>query len=212
MSVSIGGVADPAPADVPGFLGFAASLSARVIGDALVGARPVGEARRFRYRASVWRRFDRLQRFPEGLLAFGDAICSVNPIYGQGMTLAAREALVLQRELERGTERLASRFFRGAAREIAGPWSLTVGADLINPTVEGQRTLAVRLTNRYALRAARAAQHDPVVAMTIARITNLLDPPGRLLSPRVIRGVLRHGRAPRACDLERERDLLARAA
>jgi 2-polyprenyl-6-methoxyphenol hydroxylase-like FAD-dependent oxidoreductase len=76
---------------------------------------------------------------PKGLLVVGDAICSFNPIYGQGMTVAALEALVLRECLRRGQRDLPQRFFRASAKQINAAWRTAVGSDLALPEVVGAR-------------------------------------------------------------------------
>ncbi|MGV9778062.1 hypothetical protein ACWDS7_39305, partial [Streptosporangium sp. NPDC003464] len=83
------------------------------------------------------------------------------------------------------------RFFRGAAKLIDTPWSISVGTDLRFPEVEGRRTAAVRLTNAYVNRLHAAATTDPVLGAAFLRVLNLIDPPARLLSPAIVLRVLR---------------------
>jgi hypothetical protein len=127
-----------------------------------------------------------LRRFPPGLLAFGDSICSFNPIYGQGMSVAACEADVLRRCLLAGDRDLARRFYRGAAKAIAPAWQLNALGDLALPEVEGHRTLQVRALNRYVARVYRVAAHDPVVAGALMLVAGLRADPSRLMAPRVL--------------------------
>lgn len=146
-----------------------------------------------RYPASVRRRYERLRRFPLGYLVFGDALCSFNPVYGQGMTVAATEGLLLRTLLAGDRDRLWRRFFRGAGKLIDGPWSIAVGTDLRFPEVTGRRTVRVRLVNAYVHRLHAAARTDAVLGTAFLRVLNLVDPPHRLLRPAIVRRVLRGG-------------------
>lgn len=153
-------------------------------------AEPIGEPMRYRMPWSQRRRYERLRRLPEGLIAMGDAITSFNPIYGQGMTVAACEALVLQRELGRGLAGLGRRYFRAAARVVDVPWQLAVGGDLGIDAVPGPRPLPVRIVNAYLARLFRVAPQDAVVSLAFQRVVHMLDQPGALFAPRILRRVL----------------------
>jgi hypothetical protein len=211
--VSIGGIlGDAAPLDHEGFTAFAATLPSRAIHDVIRNAEPLSDAARFRYPASTRRRYERLSRFPDGYLAFGDAISSFNPVYGQGMTVAALEAVELRTCLGEGTADLARRFFRRAARIVDTPWDISVGADLRFPEVEGRRTAKVRMVNGYLERLHVAAERDATVGRTFLRVINMIDPPERLMAPgtalRVLRGS-RGNRQPVAVERAAGRALVA---
>ena len=155
----------------------------------------------FRFPADVRRRYERLRRFPEGFLVVGDALCSVNPIYGQGMTVAALQALALRhhlRHLGPGRGPGTRPVLRALARVTDAPWELTLGADLAVPGVAGRRTPGRRLAGAYVTRLQAAAAHDPALARAFVRVTGLVDPPEALLRPAIALRVLRPGRrAPR---------------
>lgn len=150
----------------------------------------MGDVMRYQMPHSQRRRYERLRRLPEGLLAMGDAITSFNPIYGQGMTVAACEALELQQQLARGVEGIGARFFRAAARVIDIPWQLAVGGDLSIDAVPGPRPLPVRIVNAYVARIYRVAPRDPVVSLAFQRVVHMLDRPEALFSPSILWRVL----------------------
>jgi 2-polyprenyl-6-methoxyphenol hydroxylase-like FAD-dependent oxidoreductase len=190
------GAAHHPPTDERGYLEFVASVAPPDVLAAIRGAEPLGEIVTHGFPANQRRRYDRLKRFPDGLLAIGDAISSFNPLYGQGMSVAALEAIELRRCLERGDRRLARRFFRAAGR-VAGPaWELAVGGDLALPEIDGDRPAMLRLTNAYVERLLRAAEQDPVVAAAFNDVADLLAPPPSIMRPKVLWRVLRGSRPP----------------
>jgi 2-polyprenyl-6-methoxyphenol hydroxylase-like FAD-dependent oxidoreductase len=153
---------------------------------ALRAAEPLGQVARHRVPSSQWRRYDKMRRFPDGLLVAGDATCSFNPIYGQGMTVAALEALALRDCLSRGTTDLPRRFFKATARPIRQAWQLAAGGDLALPEIGGAQPLATRLFNGYVDRVLTAAESDTAAFNQFARVTGLVDPATRLLRPAMV--------------------------
>jgi 2-polyprenyl-6-methoxyphenol hydroxylase-like FAD-dependent oxidoreductase len=192
--VTLAGIlGDHPPIDATGFGEFARSLAFPDIADALVGAQPLDEGVAFRFPTSTRRRYERLGEFPAGLLVIGDAVCSLNPVYGQGMTVAALQALALRRQLRRDPNPEPRRWFRAVAAVVDSPWQVAVGADLAFPDVAGRRTAQVRMVNSYLPRLHAAASVDPELGAAFVRVLGLLDRPQGLLRPdRVARVAAAH--------------------
>ena len=167
-------------------LSFAADFAPTHALEAVRAAEPLGEVAHYRVPSNRWRRYDKMGRTPDGLLVVGDAVCSFNPIYGQGMTVAAIEATVLRDCLGRGKKDLPRRFFRATARHVRVAWQTAVGSDLALPEVVGPRPLTMRITNAYLERVMTAAETDPVVAGQFTRVIGMIDPPSRLLRPSML--------------------------
>ncbi len=188
---------DYPPTDPAGFDQFLATLPTTDLAGIVAGAEPLGDPVSFRFPASERRRYERLAEFPAGLLVIGDAVCSFNPIYAQGMTVAAAEAMILRKLLARGTVPSARRYFRAIASAIDVPWDIAVGADLAFPQVPGERSAKVRLVNAYLPRLHAAAARDQALATSLVRVIGLRARPEGLLRPdrivRVFRGTLASG-------------------
>ncbi len=183
MLTLFGMLGDRPPTDPTGFEAFAGSLQFPDLHEAIAAAEPLDDPVGFRFPANVRRRYERLRRFPDGLIVFGDAVCSFNPIYGQGMTVAALQALALRDHIGSSRGVLA-----GA---IDAPWELAVGADVSLPGVDGPRPPRRRIANAYIGRLLAAAAHDPDLSHAFVRVTGLIDPPEALLRPSTALRVLR---------------------
>ena len=109
----------------------------------------LGPVMSYNFRYSQRRHYERMRKFPNGLLVMGDALASFNPIYGQGMTVAACEALALRDALTQAPDRRAAPFFAAAAKIVDMPWQIAVGGDLALPQVPGPRPFPMRLINAY---------------------------------------------------------------
>ncbi|MFC4128742.1 FAD-dependent oxidoreductase [Nocardia rhizosphaerae] len=184
-----GMLGDHPPTDDHGFRAYAASLSAPDIHTIVAGSEPLGEAVPYRFRTAVRRRFDRQSAPPAGLVVLGDAQCAFNPLYAQGMSVAALQAAALRDCLDTDDD-LPARFYAAAADAIAVAWQLAAGSDLRHPGVEGRRTVRTRLTNVFVTRVQRVAHHDPRVARTFLRVAHLVDPPAALTAPGTLRRIL----------------------
>ncbi|MER5268201.1 2-polyprenyl-6-methoxyphenol hydroxylase-like oxidoreductase [Actinosynnema sp. NPDC002837] len=197
MITQVGMAGDHPPTDEAGFLAFLKRSAPPDVQDAVAASEPITEIRTHRFPASLRRRYERLREFPPGLLVFGDAMCSFNPIYGQGMTVAALESEALRKCLQDGEGDLARRFFRASAKIIDPVWQLNALGDLALPEIPGHRSLSTKALNRYVARMQRVATHDPVAATAFIRTIGLLQPPSSILRPdvlaRVLVGGLRRG-------------------
>ena len=158
----------------------------------------IGEPMRYSFPHNQRRRYERLARLPAGFLVMGDALASFNPIYGQGMTVAACEAIALRDALARGDDALGRRFFKAAAKVIDVPWQIAVGGDLALPMVQGARPLPVRIVNAYLARVHRVAVRDAEVAGAFVRVIHMLARPETLFAPRVLWRVWRGSSTVRA--------------
>ncbi|WP_367130021.1 FAD-dependent oxidoreductase [Saccharothrix sp. HUAS TT1] len=190
MVTQVGMAGDHPPTDESGFLAFLERSAPPDVQDAVAAAEPLTGIRTHRFPASLRRRYERLRRFPAGLLVFGDAMCSFNPIYGQGMTVAALESEALRRCLDDGEANLAARFFKAAAKIIDPVWQLNALGDLALPEIPGHRSPSTRALNRYVARLQRVAAHDPVAATAFIRTIGLLQPPTSILRPDVLARVV----------------------
>jgi 2-polyprenyl-6-methoxyphenol hydroxylase-like FAD-dependent oxidoreductase len=178
---------------------FAADFAPAHAMEAIRTAEPLGEVVHHRVPSNRWRRYDKMRRTPDGLLVVGDAVCSFNPIYGQGMTVAAIEAMVLRDCLQRGDRGLPRRFFRASARKVRVAWQTAVGSDLNLPEVVGPRPMSMRISNLFLERVLSAVEVDTVVAGQFMRVTAMVDPPARLLRPSILLRLMRtSGRRPTA--------------
>lgn len=184
---------DHPPTDPEGFADFAASL-------------PIPQIHRFvETHPQVWQdieyypfpsnrrvHYENLDRFPDGLIVLGDAIASFNPIYGQGMSVAALEALMLHHVLAsvRGPN-FALAFFDRVQTIIDTAWTMAIGADVQFPETTGPTPPGTGMFAWYLSRLTRKAHSDGELRDALARVASMEHPPTRLLRPGVAWRVLK---------------------
>jgi 2-polyprenyl-6-methoxyphenol hydroxylase-like FAD-dependent oxidoreductase len=199
------------PRDLPGMLSFAKDYGPAHLLAAVRTGEPLGPVVQHRMPSSQWRRYDKMRRLPDGLLACGDAICSFNPIYGQGMSVAALDAVALRDCLRGGVTDLPRRYFRATAKAIGVAWSTGATSDLAFPEVQGRRTRSMRVTSRLVERVLTASESDAMIGTQFFRVTGLLDPPTRLLRPSFlyrVAAVNRRDRQRHSADLQVDADVI----
>ncbi len=192
----IGAGGDHPPTDEDGFLKFAASLRHPILADAISAAAPASPIWGFRRTENRWRHYEKMT-MPGGLLVIGDSFCSFNPVYGQGMTVAAKEVEVLRGLLQdcqsaQDLPRALDSAQKAIASRVKGPWMIATGNDLRSPsTVGAAQTPIDRLVNKYLDRVLAAVADDPVVNAAFLRVLNMIDEPTALFKPRLAARVLR---------------------
>jgi 2-polyprenyl-6-methoxyphenol hydroxylase-like FAD-dependent oxidoreductase len=195
MVTSIGRFGDKPPGDRDGFLGFAAQLRTPTISRAIARAEWLHDVKRFAFPASVRRHFERLQSFPRGLLPFGDAICSFNPVYGQGMSVAAQEACRLRELLAARAgdpdplAGLGPAFFSETQALIETPWTMAASLDFAYPQTGGERPKDLASTLAFGSALMRLAAHDPAVHELTLEVLHLLKPLSVYRDPELVRRV-----------------------
>ncbi|MEZ4434540.1 MAG: FAD-binding protein [bacterium] len=199
LVTAVGYVGDHAPVDEVGFNRYIADLPSDELARALAEAKPLGPVARYKFPYARQRRYDRLRDMPAGVIALGDAMCSFDPVFGQGMTMAARNAELLDAQLRRGPI-APRRWFRALFRLNRVPWMLAAAEGMRYPAVEGCRPPGLGPVQKYCRHVFRLCASDPFVYRRFIRVLQMVSGPEVLAHPRVVWAVLRAalGRGPAA--------------
>jgi hypothetical protein len=187
--------------DEPGFLEFARSLRSGRVYDAIKNAEP--ESQIFSYRATEnrLRHYERVSRRPEGFVVLGDAACAFNPVYAQGVTMAALGAQTLdqclkkQKRVRRNGDMtgLARRFQRKLAKVNSAPWMLATGEDFRVRGCDGHRPGHTdQLVRSYVDRVVALSTENARARRLLLQVFNMLKPPSALFHPGLVARVLVH--------------------
>ncbi|WP_408632365.1 FAD-dependent oxidoreductase [Mycobacterium basiliense] len=142
---------------------------------ALSRAQPIGGPAFHAFPASRWRRYDKLRRFPGGIVPFGDAVASFNPTFGQGMTMAFLQAGHLRRALRPPDREPAGKLNRATAKTTRPVWTMNAVADLCFQHADGHMPRWYRPVGALYDQFLGAAESDPVLAEWFLRRVSLLD-------------------------------------
>jgi 2-polyprenyl-6-methoxyphenol hydroxylase-like FAD-dependent oxidoreductase len=192
---------DAPPGDMEGFLAFAKSLRTATIYDAIKSAKPIGPVIRFLLPCSERRRFETVQRFPRGLLPVGDAICRFNPVFGQGMSVAAQEAVILDRLLRARAadidplDELSTAFFAEIQGVLETPWGIAT-SDFVYPKTRGERPANFEQRMQFNQGLVRLGAQDPSIQKLLIEVNHLLKPQSALRAPEISERVAKLMAAP----------------
>jgi 2-polyprenyl-6-methoxyphenol hydroxylase-like FAD-dependent oxidoreductase len=195
LATMYGRAGDTAPRDHEGFLDWTRGLAHPCIHERLVKAEPVTKLRTYKIPKGVWRRFDKMDDFPRGVLPLGEVFTSFNPMYGQGMSLAAGQALSLRQALQQCAERrlqrdLATLYFQGCEDLNAAGWAVMETRDLAYPSTKGERPADLEERWRMGQAIRLLAESDLEVHALSVRVTHLLEPASSLQRPDIVRRAL----------------------
>jgi 2-polyprenyl-6-methoxyphenol hydroxylase-like FAD-dependent oxidoreductase len=186
---------DRPPADLAGMAAFAETLPVPELAELLHAAKQAGPAVPYRFGASRRVHYERLAAMPAGVVPLGDAIASFNPIYGQGMSVAALQAERLGHVLDRTRD--PARVTRSALRRMIQltdmAWSIAAGGDFAYPQTTGVKPRGTDIINGYVARVLRACAVDPKISLAMEDVQSMVAPPQRLMSPGIALRVLRAG-------------------
>ena len=200
--VTVAGIGDDhPPTDDAGFLAFVEGMATPLIAEAIKQSEPLTPIYGYQRMENRWRHYEKLERWPEGLLVIGDATCQLNPYYGQGMAVAALAALALKQAIQQGNQPgLAQRFQKTLAKVFAAPWVLATSEDMRSPYTEGggHPGTAERLMYGYVDGIKRLIAQDPKALRTFVEVSHLLKPSTAMFRPGMIVGVLRTRKRPKA--------------
>ena len=173
------------------FLEASRSLITPTVYNALRYARPPDGIRHYRFPVSTWKHFERLPRLPRGVLPIADAFCRFNPIHGQGMSSAAKQACLLQDVLRPSADpdsiaALQAGFMAKIVSVLETPWTMSTSADLAFPQTRGERPDNFVEARQFEAALFRAVIIDPVVHRAMIEVAHLLQPQSVLQEPDII--------------------------
>jgi 2-polyprenyl-6-methoxyphenol hydroxylase-like FAD-dependent oxidoreductase len=177
------------------YLEASRSLVTPTLYNALRHAEPSEGIRHYRFPVSTWKHFERLPRLPRGVLPVADAFCRFNPIHGQGMSSAGKQALLLQDVLYGAAAdpdpiaAVQEGFMAEVASVLETPWIMSTSADLAFPQTRGQRPDNFAEARQFEAALFRAAVADPVVHRAMIEVAQLLQPHQRLHEPDIARRI-----------------------
>jgi 2-polyprenyl-6-methoxyphenol hydroxylase-like FAD-dependent oxidoreductase len=208
MVTLIGRHGDKPPLDEAGFIEFAKSLPMPDLYLAISGARGASKIVPHGFPSSQRRYYERMDRFPSRLIVMGDALCSFNPVFAQGMSVSAMQAELLRTcfdELRSADDEtldaVTEKFRKSAADVVDGAWQMTTGEDLRFPQTVGPRPLKLRFMHWYTERLHRAAGRSKLVAERFYRVMNMVASPATLFGRDVLAELLRTAyQAPRTAE------------
>nr|WP_026682126.1 FAD-dependent monooxygenase [Priestia megaterium] len=195
FSITFSGYANEQPPKTEkAFHAYAKKIPVPDVAQFLEKTQPISEINIHKIPYQVWRRFD-LANVPAGLLVVGDAHCRFDPVFGQGISVAAMEALALQSCLadqENMDHKFNKAFHRRIAKLISTPWDMATTEVLRHPDIKGERSIILPFKQWYTRKIYELSAIDPDIYLRLVKVMNLLQPPMHLFHPTVGNVILKN--------------------
>ncbi|KAA9023829.1 NAD(P)/FAD-dependent oxidoreductase [Niallia endozanthoxylica] len=178
-----------------GFLELAKKLPQLDIYHEIKDGTPLSATSIYRIPKIIWKRFDQVKQLPNGLMLIGDTICRIDPVFGQGMSIAVFEALALQKIFQDGNCSLQKNIinFHKKARRIISPiWNMVVTEDFRYPGIIDKKPISLSIQQWYAKKIFLLSSQHQDIYDSFAKVMNLLEPMTILIKPEILKRVLRH--------------------
>ncbi|WP_413299031.1 FAD-dependent monooxygenase [Bacillus sp. 1P10SD] len=177
-----------------GFIELAKKLPKLDIYEEIKDAIPLSSTSIYRVPQIVWRQYQKVKHFPEGLLVIGDTICRIDPVFGQGMSISVLEALALQRlfkKSDRSMKKIATTFHKQATKIISPIWNMVMTEDFRYPETKGKKPMGIFIQQWYAKNIFLISSRNQYVYNSLYKVMNLIHPMTTLMHPRILKTVLK---------------------
>lgn len=156
--------------------------------DRIKDLEPLDDIVRYRLPYAEWRHFEKLAKFPDGLLVIGAALCTTNPFYGQGMTLCAIQAELIQSTISGWIKgRYSTHYIQSSFTKIVQfSWDMAKTEDLRFPEIVGRRTPFITFKQWYSKKFARIAALTPFARKMQLDIIHMIKPTYWAFHPKII--------------------------
>lgn len=208
MATEVGYLEDYPTDDEEAYLQFASELERPDFYEAIKDAQPLTPIVTYRFPCHRRRQYEQVKQLPQGFLALGDAICSFNPVYGQGMSACALEVKLLAEMLDNvnrvtgPSADFAPRYFHAASKIVANPWLLATNSDFMYPDTGGHRPIGTKALNWYIKHIFKLCATNKEVCLRFHRVLHFINGPEALFHPyvmlQVFKSALGLGRKPSA--------------
>ena len=190
MTTLVGFNGEIAPSDIDGYMDYAQSLPQPELYEVLKQSTPIGDPLNYRVPGSLWRRYDDSKQWPGNYAVVGDAVCSFNPIYGQGITMVLKDLQKLRALLERKESDFTPATMTHLQKQIGKgkiiPWLMAASPDFMYTGTTGNKPPGVSIMNSYIKALMKLAGKDQDIHQRFIEAFTFLKSPAVLMTPSVI--------------------------
>jgi 2-polyprenyl-6-methoxyphenol hydroxylase-like FAD-dependent oxidoreductase len=195
MVTLLGYAAESVPQSGDEFLQFARGLEHPEVYEAIKNGTPESDISIYRFPALRRFHYDKLKHFPNGLIVMGDAFCRMDPVFGQGMSIAALEAMVLKRELQKALQKqkpdkISKNAHRSFSKIIDVPWLIALTEDFRFTHTVGAKPFGLPILKWYVKRVILACAANQKVYGKLINVLQLKAHPISLFSISTLKAVL----------------------